>query len=504
MAMAQRRVAAGGSGRSARNGATGMMRAIRLHARFSRRAPPGMAMRHPRPSHIPAGRRRLAVAFVAATMLLAALPAQAQSILRAAEPELLLKDMSAPLITAAGLRPGDVDIVLVNDDSINAFVVGGQVVYVHSGLIQAADNANQVQGVIAHELGHIADAHVISGEAAMKPAMGIYLLSMLLGAATMAVGGGEAGAGIMAAGQQAAMGKVLAFTRTQEATADASAVKYLREAGISGKGMLTFFKTLQQQEYRYGLNNIDPFMQSHPLSGTRIQTLTADVTASPAYGKAPDPAIEERFKRIKAKLAGYVQPPARTLNQFPDSDQSIYAHYARAYAYHKAGYPEKADAETRALVAARPDDPYFQEVMGQILLEAGKPKQALGPLRRATDGTRANPLIATTLGHALIATEDPANYDEAKRVLRTAVTRDRDNPFAWQQLGTIYELTGDEPRAALATAERASMMGDTHTAGARARAAMAGLPKNSPDWIKAQDIAMTEGDALAKEKKKKR
>ena len=447
---------------------------------------------------------REAVLALAATALLAAAPARAQSILRDAETESLLKDMSAPLIKAAGLRPGDVDIVLINDDSINAFVAGGQTVFVHSGLIQAADNANQVQGVIAHELGHIADAHIISGEAAAKPAMGIYLLSLLLGAATMAAGGGEAGAGIMAAGQQAAMGKYLAFSRTQEATADASAVKYLRESGISGKGMLTFFKKLQQQEYRYGLNNIDPFMQSHPLSGTRIQTLTADITASPAYGAALDPKLEERFRRVKAKLDGYVQEPARTLNEYPESDHSLYAHYARAYAYHKAGYPDKADAEAQALITAKPDDPYFQEVVGQILLEAGKPKHAIAPLRLATEGTRSNPLVATTLGHALIATEDPANYDEAKRVLRTAVTRDPDNPFAWQQLGTVYELTGDEARAALATAERASMTGDTRTAVARARAAMAGLPKNSHDWIRAQDIAMTQQDAMDKERKHRR
>lgn len=438
----------------------------------------------------------------ALALLAVAQPVQAQSILRDAETEALLRDMSAPIVTAAGLSPRDVEFALVQDDSINAFVVGGQVVYLHSGLIQAADSANQVQGVIAHELGHIADGHVITSEQGSRPAMGIYLLSMLLGVAAMAAGGGEAGAGILAAGQQMAMGKYLSFSRVQEATADASAVRYLDTAGISGKGMLSFFKTMQQQEYRWGLANIDPFMQSHPLSGTRIATLTADIQASKAYWVKPDAKLEERFKRVKAKLAGYVQTPARTLAAFPESDQTIYAHYARAYAYHKSGYPEKADAEARALVAAQPDDPYFQEVMGQILLEAGKPRQALGPLKAATEGSRSNPLIATSYGHALIATEDPKNYAEARTILRTAVTRDRENPFAWLQLGTVYELTGDDARAALATAERASMMGDQRTAVQRARYAMASIPKNTPDWIRAQDIAMTSQNAIDKGKKK--
>jgi len=430
-------------------------------------------------------------------------PAAAQSILRDAETEAMFADMSAGVVKAAGLNPRDMKVVLVNDDSINAFVVGGQVVYIHSGLIQAADNAGEVQGVIAHEVGHIADGHVISGEAAQKPAMAMTILSMVLGLGAMAAGAGMAGAGIMGLGQSAAMGNYLAFNRVQEATADASAIRYLATAGLSGRGMLSFFRKLQKQEMRYR-GQIDPFMQSHPLSGERIANLTGDVEASPAYNAKPDPALEERFRRVKAKLAGYVLPAEQTLRQYPLTDRSLPAHYARAYAYHKAGFPDKADAEADALVAAKPDDPYFQEIKGQILLEAGRPREALAPLRLATEGSRQNPLIATTFGHALIATEDKANVPEAIRVLRVATQRDDDNPWAWMQLGTAYELTGDEPRAALATAERASMTGDPRTAVVAAKFAMAGIPANTPDWIRAQDIAMTSGDAAAAIKKRRR
>ena len=427
----------------------------------------------------------------------------APSILRDAETEALFADMSAGIVKASGLNPRDVQVVLVNDQSINAFVAGGQIVYIHSGLIQAADNANEVQGVIAHEVGHIADGHVITGEAAMKPAMKMTLLSMVLGLAAVAAGAGAAGMGIMGLGQSAAMGNYLAFNRVQEATADASAVRYLSDSGTSGRGMLTFFKKLQQQEYRYR-GEIDPFMQSHPMSGERIGNLSADIQASKAYTNKTDPALEERFRRVKAKLAGYVLPYASTLLLYPDRDQSITAHYARAYAYHKGGYPDKADAEAAALITAEPHNPYFQEIVGQILLEAGKPKAALAPLRAATEGSRSNPLIATTFGHALIATEDRANLPEAIRVLRVATQRDDDNVWAWMQLGTAYEQSGDEPRAALATAERAQLMGDQRTAVQSARYAMAGIPANSADWIRAQDIAMTSGDAIAGSKKKKR
>jgi predicted Zn-dependent protease len=450
-------------------------------------------------------RTQRVLAAVAASVLLWAQPAAAQSILRDAETEALFADMSAPLVTAAGLSPKDVRVVLINDDSINAFVAGGQIVYIHSGLLQAADNANEVQGVIAHELGHIADGHVVTSEAGMKPALGIYLLSMVLGLAAMAAGSPEGGAGIFQAGQQAAMGKYLAFSRVQEATADASAVKYLRSANVTGRGMLTFFQKLQKEERYWGATEkIDPFMQSHPLSGERIAAMSADIQASPAYAARTDGTLDERFRRVKAKLQGYVAPPRETFLRYPDTDQSIYAHYARAYAYHKAGYPDKADAESAALLKARPDDPYFLEVRGQILLEAGRPAEAIVPLRRAVEGTRNAPLIATTLGHALVATEDKANLAEAETVLRAAVARDDDNPFAWYQLGTVYERRGDEARAALATAEQASLTGDSRRAATSARYALNGLPPNTPDWIRAQDIAMTAQNALDDDRRKRR
>ncbi|OYY91870.1 MAG: peptidase M48 [Sphingomonas sp. 28-66-16] len=441
---------------------------------------------------------------LALSLLAAVQPATAQSILRDAETESLLADMSAPLVKAAGLNPRDVKVVLINDESINAFVAGGQVVYLHSGTIHNADTANEVQGVIAHELGHITGGHVPLGDRAIKPALGIQILSLALGIAAAAAGSGEGAAGIIAAGQQVALANYLAFSRAQEASADAAGAKYLNASGITGRGYLSFFAKLQKLENRYGITRQDNFQLDHPVSSERIANLTETLEAAPAWNKPADPEMQIRFLRVKAKLAGYVNEPPRTLIEYPLTDQSIYAHYARAYAYHKGGYPQKANAETDALIKAAPDDPYFLEIKGQILLESGKPREAIVPLREATLATNYQPLIATTFGHALIATEDKANYAEAEKALRLAVARDDDNPFAWYQLGVVYELRGDQPRAMLATAERASLTGDLRTAAYSARVAMNGLPQNSNDWIRAQDIALTAQNQLDDQKGKKR
>lgn len=451
--------------------------------------------------------KRLAGLFASLLMLaIGASPAAAQSILRDAETEALFADMTKPIIEAAGLSPNNVRVVLLNDKSINAFVAGGQTVYVQSGLIDAADNVNELQGVVAHEIGHIVGGHVPLQDQGMKGVTGISILSLVLGAAAIAAGAGDAGAGIFAAGQQAALGKFLAFSRTQEASADAAAARFLNTSHITGKGFLSFFKKMQNMEYRYGYTgpDVDPFAQTHPMSADRIATLTADLQKSSGWNNKVDPALQERFLRVQAKLRGYVNEPKQTLLKYPDTDQSIYAHYARAYAYHLSGYPDQAAAETAALVKARPDDPYFLELQGQILLESGKPVDALVPLRKATQETNYQPLIATTFGHALIATERESDLPEAEKVLRQAVARDDDNPFAWYQLGTVYERKGDEARAALATAEQANLSGDAGRALMSARAAMAGLPQGSSDWVRAQDILLVSQTAVAEQKKRKR
>ena len=184
-------------------------------------------------------------------------PAMAQSILRDAETEAFFDEISAPLVEAAGLDPNNVDIILINDKSINAFVAGGQAVYIHSGLIDAATTANEVQGVIAHELGHVAGGHAVRYNEGVSAASGISIASLILAAAAIAAGAGEAGMGILSAGQQAALGKFLAYSRGQEGTADASGAQYLSKAGISGRGSISFFKKLQNFEFRLGIPQED-------------------------------------------------------------------------------------------------------------------------------------------------------------------------------------------------------------------------------------------------------
>jgi predicted Zn-dependent protease len=420
--------------------------------------------------------------------------------LRDSETEVLFRDISKPLIEAANLAPASVRIVLLNDQDINAFVAGSQNVYVNSGLILASDNVNQVQAVIAHELGHVAGGHSIRIGEGARQATGISIATLVLGAIALAAGAGDAAMGLMMMGQRAALGSFLAFTRAQETSADAAGASYLSKAGISGKGSLEFFKKLQNQEYRLAVYATDSYDRTHPLSSERIAMLENLYKKDPAWDRPTDPALEARFQRVKAKLLGFLNPRQATI-KYPETDQTVPAHYARAYAYHLGAYPEKALAEADALLKINPHDPYFLELKGQILLEGGKPAEAIAPLREATERSANSPLIASMLGHALISTENPQNFKEAKAILKTAVARDNENPFAWYQLGIIYDREGDQARAALATAERNNLEGKPKLALASAEMALRGIPAGTPDYLRAQDIAMVSKAELKKDKK---
>ena len=276
--------------------------------------------------------------------------------------------MSTGMLVAAGLDPRSVQIVLINDPSINAFVTGGQNIFIHSGLITSADNVNEVQGVLAHEIGHIAGGHNVRFGEGAGPATNISLLSLVGAAALVAVGAGTAAMGLLGLGTNAAQAKFLSFTRDQESRADQAGAQYLSKARLSGKGSIAFFERLQAQEYRLAIPQTNEYARTHPLSGTRIANLEAVYKTDPAWNKPPDPRLNAEFLRIKGKLVGFVEEPQRVMQLYPETNRSAGAHYARAYAWHRSAYPTKPIREVDQLLKTAPNDPYYLELKGQILL----------------------------------------------------------------------------------------------------------------------------------------
>ncbi len=443
-----------------------------------------------KPSHWLARASRILAVSLAALMAFAQ-PAAAQGgLIRDSEIEQVLRDYSTPLWNAAGLTPDEISLYIVNDPSLNAFVAGGANIFVHTGLILAAQNPNQLKGVLAHETGHISGGHLVRSREAMRRSMGPALISIGLGVLAMIGGAGDAGAALISGAPAFAQGNFVRHTQVQESAADQAAMSYLEQSGQSGEGLIDFFNRNLRQ-YEFNMRRAPPYMVSHPFTSDRVESLRARVEQSAHRGASDSPADVFALQMIQAKLYGFLMTPAQTLSRYPLRDTSKPARYARAVAWYRAVDIPAATREIESLIAEEPNNPYFYELYGQILFENGRAEEAIPHSRRALQLRPDDSLLLVALARALIASEQRPGprTDEAVRLLERATALDDDNAFAWRELAAAHSARGEEGLAELASAEQAYVVGDYPRAVNFAERARRALPQGQPAHQRAADIA---------------
>jgi predicted Zn-dependent protease len=422
---------------------------------------------------------------LAAALTLAALPAAAQGLVRDAEIERTLQGIAGPLFRAAMLNPASVHLYIVNDRAPNAFVTGGQNIFLHTGMLTELRSIDELRAVIAHETGHIAGGHVARRGLAMQGPRGIAAIGML-GALAAGVGGSpQAGVAIATGAGQVAQRSALAHSRAEEASADQAGLRYMAAAGSDPQAMLEVLGHFRGQEM-LSARNMDPYARDHPMWSERMALIEERVAAMEP-GRAPSDEDAYRHRRMVAKLDAFLDAPSETLRGYPD-DGSEVAVMARAIAYHRQPDPDRALAGADALIALRPDDPYYAELKGQMLLETGRATEAAADYRRAVELAPEEPLILAGLGRALLNMNDDAVLAEARDALARSAEADRRNPGALRDLALAEARLGNEGAAALATAERFVIEGSAADAWRNAERAVALLPAGSPGWRRAQDV----------------
>jgi len=422
-----------------------------------------------------------------ATLLPASAQAQSLSFIRDTEVERVVRSYMDPILAKAGLQKEAVSLYLVNDPAINAFVAEGQNMFLNTGLLMQLRTPNQVTGVIAHETGHISDGHLVRMQEGVRAATIPMLLTVAAGLAAMVAGAGDAGAAIMATGSQIGERQFMTFSRTQEASADQAALRYLAATEQSGLGMLEVFRRFEEDEILTDTRQ-DPFARSHPASSDRMANLRALVDASPYRDRKDSPEKIFAFEMVQAKLRGYIERPDITLRRYPTSNTSKPARYARAMAYFRQPDMEKAFKEINSLLDEEPNNPYFLEMLGQINVEVGRVAEGIAPYRRAVELLPDAPLIRVALAAAMLGTEDPKLTLEAQKQLETALKQENNNALGWYVLAQAHARLGAQPKADLATAERFFSINSYPQAMQFAYRAQRGLRQGTTDWQRASDI----------------
>lgn len=445
-----------------------------------------------------------ALVTAAAIALLPVRPTQAQEgrgppVLRDTETEQLLREYTRPILRVAGLEKQNIQMVIINDSSFNAFVADGRRIFVNFGAILQSETPNQLIGVLAHETGHLAGGHLSKLREQLANAQTQMIIAMLLGAGALVAGASRgsnssgnnglanAGAAAIAGPQEMIRRSLLSYQRQQEENADRAGVKFLTATQQSPKGMYETFKRFTSESL-FAARGADPYLQSHPMPAERVAALQEFASTSPYWDKKDDPALQLRHDMVRAKISAFMERPELVYRRYPLTNDSLPARYARAISTYLHGDLRSALTQIDALIAVQPNNPYFYEVRGQALLESGKAADAIAPLRKAVALSNNAPLIEMLLGQALVGIDNKAYTDDAIRILRAAVAREPEAPLGYMQLAMAYGRKGDYAEADLASAQAAYLRGDNKTARELATRAKTRFAVGTPGWVKADDI----------------
>lgn len=374
-----------------------------------------------------------------AVVLACALPmaAQAQSILLDTEAMDYLKGLAKPLLVQAQIPAENVDVFVVDDMQVNAFVTPEKRIYFYTGLIDKADNGNQLQGVLAHEIGHIKGHHYLKSLAMQDKLKWPVLIGAIIGTGAMAAAGaGDVGQAILTGGMAASASNVLSFSRGQEQQADQIGLQLLKKIDVSALGLAQFFSKLQLESTLFA-NAPPAYLLTHPMPSARLdfirQYLPGDAAAATPTPPTPD------FVRVKAKILALVNTPGQTLRKYMQ-DTSDTALYAKCIAYALQGKKKESMSFINKLLQKSPDDFFYKELKAQLLVDHGDIKEAIDIYSQITTQRPDLPLVQLQYADALVAGDRAADslpyYNRALRAFP-------DWASVHHRLGVAYGKAGE-------------------------------------------------------------
>jgi len=426
--------------------------------------------------------------------------ASAQSLIRDTEVETIIRFYSTPLFRAAGLKESNVKIFIVKDNSLNAFIAGGQRLFINTGLILASETANQIIGVIAHETGHISGGHLSRMHSALSKNSTASALSLVLGgAAAIATGRSDVGAAIFSGGQNLALRNFLSYSRVQEAAADQAATQFLDQTKTSARGLLEFMEKLGDQEL-LSIGQQDPYVRTHPLTRERIDTIANFVENSPYSNKKDPPYIAGLHHLMKAKIFAFVHPAVRTFQRYKKNDNSLHGRYARAIGLYRQGKLDDALQLMDSLISEKPANPYFHELRGQMLFEGARLAESLASYRIAVKLMPGSALIRRDLARVQLELNEQPLIEAAVKNLEAALTVERDSAFNWRLLAIAHRKNNDQGRSSLALAEEALIENKPESANYHAGRALKLFPHGSREWLQGEDIRLAANELRSRAK----
>lgn len=423
--------------------------------------------------------------FVCLLSIFFATGAHAVSLINDTEIERVVTELVRPIATAAEIPDNRLRVHIVRDDDFNAFVMGGDDVYIYTGLLTQIKSPDALQAVIAHELGHTIGGHMAQMSSRMAAEMQRAMLIQALGIGLMVAGGNPSlGAGVLAGSSGVAQQSMLAFTRDEERIADNMGLDLMVRAGQNPNGFIQVFEQMREISGA-AESRVNPTRVNHPLTTERLKNVRDRIAKLNYTAPAASATRDAKFRLIQAKLIGYLDTATRVRELYPYSDKSDAAIYARAIASMQAGNLDAARVGTQTLISRHADNPYFYELLGDIEYQFGHYDDSVTAYSHSLKLAGNAPQIQTAL--ALVLTERNKSGDAAQAIeLCKRALLGAPAPLTYWVLARAYG--DDDGRGDWARAEYYSMIGNTKNAKKYAKFARQKLKSDAPEYIKSGDI----------------
>jgi predicted Zn-dependent protease len=381
--------------------------------------------------------------------------AHAEGVIRDDEVEEIIYELASMVYSTAKINPNALRVHLINEETINAFVLGGTSVHITTGLLQHSDQPEMLVGVLAHEAGHISGGHYLAGIEANRQATHMAIFSALASAvvAGLAGGDGDAVLGGTFASFELAMRQRLRFSRLQETMADRQAIDSLSKLGISPQGLIDLLTHFDQYSESA---EFPSYYRTHPADRQRIQMIEQGMREKSFKDKGRlAPSVRNRFKMAVYKLRGFTMDPDEVLLSYA-SEHNDAAVYAKAVAYFRKGNLPQAMKLIDQLITQHPNNPHLYATKAQFTYESGKVRESISLYEKVMNmrGKKGN-AIKLELASAYNATSEHGNALKAVRLLEQYLAINPTDSNAWRQLGIAYDRQKLRQLANLAFAEEA-------------------------------------------------
>ena len=403
--------------------------------------------------------------------------------IRDSEIENLIKEIVGPIADAAGQKKENLEIFIIDDNQLNAFVTPGQKIFIFSGLITNSKDANTLEGVIAHELGHITGRHHVKIYEQLEKSRAITLAGIILGGAvSVLTGSPDAAAAIAGGALTTSTRSLLSFSRAQEGSADQAGYSFLKNSGKSLCGIINFLELLENMQISYQEN---AYTQSHPLTRERINDAKNAAKDENCEIKNSELLIDEKYKFIQAKLIGFADPENTLISiknnsKFNDDQKN----YALAIANYKSFNLKKGNELINELIKKYPSNPYFYELKAQMLRENGFLKESLNNYLIVNKLIPNDPLVQIELAHTLLNLDSKKNLDKAIQNLEEAKKKEPENNKLWYLLSVARGKNSEMGESRYASAYSFYLKGDDAMALSFIERAKKITKRNSSTWTK--------------------